>query len=46
MQRQCRRQYRDPRITVENRGNYRLNGSLPVVNLIDLTLENRSGSRC
>lgn len=28
-------------ITVENRGNYRLNGSLPVVNLIDLTLENK-----
>ena len=28
-------------ITVENRGNYRLNGTLPVVNLIDLTLENK-----
>lgn len=28
-------------ITVENRGNIRLNGSLPVVNLIDLTLENK-----
>lgn len=28
-------------ITVENRGNFRLNGSLPVVNLIDLTLENK-----
>jgi iron complex outermembrane receptor protein len=28
-------------ITVENRGNYRLNGSLPVINLIDLTLENK-----
>ena len=28
-------------ITVENRGNYRLNGSLPVVNLVDLTLENK-----
>ena len=26
-------------ILVENRGNYRLNGSLPVVNLIDLPLE-------
>src|SRR5439155_15931647 len=28
-------------ITVENRGNYRLNGSLPVVNLLDLSLENK-----
>ncbi len=28
-------------ITVENRGNFRLNGSLPVVNLVDLTLENK-----
>jgi iron complex outermembrane receptor protein len=28
-------------ITVENRGNYRLNGGLPVVNLIDLPLENK-----
>ncbi len=28
-------------ITVENRGNYRLNGTLPVINLIDLTLENK-----
>ena len=28
-------------ILVENRGNYRLNGSLPVVNLIDLPLENK-----
>jgi iron complex outermembrane receptor protein len=28
-------------IVVENRGNYRLNGSLPVVNLIDLPLENK-----
>lgn len=28
-------------ITVENRGNYRLNGSLPIVNLIDLPLENK-----
>ena len=28
-------------ITVENRGNYRLNGSLPIVNLADLSLENK-----
>ena len=28
-------------ILVENRGNYRLNGSLPIVNLIDLSLENK-----
>jgi iron complex outermembrane recepter protein len=28
-------------IAVENRGNYRLNGSLPVVNLVDLSLENK-----
>lgn len=28
-------------IPVENRGNYRLNGSLPIVNLIDLPLENK-----
>ena len=28
-------------ITVENRGNYRLNGTLPIINLIDLTLENK-----
>jgi iron complex outermembrane receptor protein len=28
-------------IVVENRGNYRLNGSLPIVNLIDLPLENK-----
>lgn len=28
-------------ITVENRGNYRLNGSLPIINLIDLPLENK-----
>ena len=28
-------------IPVENRGNYRLNGSLPVVNLVDLSLENK-----
>jgi iron complex outermembrane receptor protein len=28
-------------ILVENRGNYRLNGSLPVVNLIDMPLENK-----
>ena len=28
-------------ITVENRGNYRLNGGLPLVNLIDLPLENK-----
>ncbi|WP_332814855.1 TonB-dependent siderophore receptor [Ramlibacter sp.] len=28
-------------ILVENRGNYRLNGSLPVVNLIDIPLENK-----
>ena len=27
-------------ITVENRGNFRLNGSLPVVNLADVSLEN------
>ncbi len=29
-------------IPVENRGNYRLNGSLPIVNLIDLPLENKT----
>lgn len=28
-------------ITVENRGNYRLNGVLPVINLIDLPIENK-----
>lgn len=28
-------------ILVENRGSYRLNGSLPVVNLVDLPLENK-----
>ncbi|OWQ82966.1 TonB-dependent siderophore receptor [Roseateles aquatilis] len=28
-------------ILVENRGNYRLNGSLPVVNLIDIPLEDK-----
>lgn len=28
-------------ITVENRGNYRLNGTLPIINLIDLPLENK-----
>lgn len=28
-------------ITVENRGNYRLNGALPVINLIDTPLENK-----
>ena len=28
-------------IPVENRGNYRLNGSLPIVNLIDLPMENK-----
>lgn len=28
-------------ITIENRGNYRLNGSLPIVNLIDLSMENK-----
>src|SRR5206468_4315129 len=28
-------------ITIENRGNYRLNGSLPVINLLDLSLENK-----
>ena len=28
-------------ILVENRGNYRLNGSLPIVNLIDLSMENK-----
>lgn len=29
-------------ILVENRGNYRLNGSLPIVNLIDTPLENKA----
>jgi iron complex outermembrane receptor protein len=29
-------------ILVENRGNYRLNGSLPVINLIDQPLENKA----
>lgn len=33
-------------VLVENRGNYRLNGSLPIVNLIDIPLEKRSASRC
>ncbi len=28
-------------ILVENRGNYRLNGTLPIVNLIDVPLENK-----
>ncbi len=28
-------------ILVENRGNYRLNGSLPVINLVDLSMENK-----
>ena len=28
-------------IPVENRGNFRLNGSLPIVNLIDIPLENK-----
>jgi len=28
-------------IVVENRGNYRLNGTLPIVNLIDLPIENK-----
>ncbi len=28
-------------IVVENRGNYRLNGALPIVNLIDLPIENK-----
>jgi outer membrane receptor protein involved in Fe transport len=28
-------------ILVENRGNYRLNGSLPIINLIDVRLENK-----
>ena len=28
-------------ITVENRSNYRLNGTLPIVNLVDLPLENK-----
>lgn len=34
-------------ILVENRGNYRLNGSLPIINLIDVPLENkeRGGAR-
>jgi len=29
-------------IIVENRGNFRLNGTLPIINLIDLPLENKS----
>ena len=29
-------------ILIENRGNYRLNGSLPIVNLIDLPIENKA----
>jgi iron complex outermembrane receptor protein len=28
-------------ILVENRGNYRLNGSLPIINLIDVPMENK-----
>lgn len=28
-------------ILVENRGNYRLNGSLPVINLVDISMENK-----
>lgn len=28
-------------IVVENRGNYRLNGSLPIINLADLSMENK-----
>lgn len=28
-------------IVVENRGNYRLNGSLPVINLVDMSMENK-----
>jgi iron complex outermembrane receptor protein len=28
-------------ILVENRGNYRLNGTLPIVNLVDIPLENK-----
>jgi iron complex outermembrane receptor protein len=28
-------------INVENRGNYRLNGSLPIINLVDLPLEDK-----
>jgi len=28
-------------ILIENRGNYRLNGSLPIINLADITLENK-----
>lgn len=28
-------------ILVENRGNYRLNGSLPIINLADLSMENK-----
>lgn len=28
-------------ILIENRGNYRLNGSLPIVNLVDISLENK-----
>jgi iron complex outermembrane recepter protein len=28
-------------IVVENRGNYRLNGTLPIINLIDMPLENK-----
>jgi iron complex outermembrane receptor protein len=27
-------------IVIENRGNYRLNGSLPIINLVDISLEN------
>ncbi|HEY8571069.1 TonB-dependent siderophore receptor [Phenylobacterium sp.] len=29
-------------ILVENRGNYRLNGALPIINLVDLPLENKA----
>ena len=28
-------------ILIENRGNYRLNGSLPIINLADITMENK-----
>ncbi len=28
-------------IVIENRGNYRLNGSLPIINLADISLENK-----
>lgn len=33
-------------VLVENRGNYRLNGSLPVINLSSSRSKTRRGSRC